>query len=93
MRVEVAYARPGAQLIIPLEVPAGTTAQEAIEASGIARQFPEIEARHAEIGVFGRVVARTRVLEEGDRVEIYRPLVADPKAKRRQRAVRSKPRR
>ena len=85
--VEVAYARPDVQRIVALEVPEGTTLQEAVERSGIAELFPEIDPELAAVGIFGTVVKdRGHVLRDGDRVEIYRPLVADPKAKRAERA-------
>lgn len=93
MRVEVAYARPEVQLILPLEVPAGTRAMAAIEASRIAEQIPGLDLARAVIGVFGQVVSHDRVLEEGDRVEIYRPLPLDPKLARRARVARRKRRR
>lgn len=86
--VEVAYARPDRQVIIPLrQVPAGLTAAEAIERSGILQQFPEIDLTEQKIGIFSKVCGLDQVLEHGDRVEIYRPLRADPKDARRQRAV------
>ncbi len=88
--VEVAYARPDKQRIIPLEVPVGTTVREAIEASGILEEFPEIDLSRNKVGIFGRLTKPDTVLREGDRVEIYRPLIADPKAVRRQRAAQGK---
>jgi hypothetical protein len=85
--VEVAYARPDVQRIVALEVPEGTTLREALERSGIAELFPEIDLERAPVGIFGTVVKdRERVLRAGDRVEIYRPLIADPKAQRAERA-------
>jgi putative ubiquitin-RnfH superfamily antitoxin RatB of RatAB toxin-antitoxin module len=85
--VEVAYARPDVQRIVALAVPQGTTLAEALERSGIAELFPEIDLERAPVGIFGTVVKdREQVLRAGDRVEIYRPLVADPKAKRAERA-------
>jgi len=86
--VEVAYARSDRQVIIPLRhVPAGLTAQQAIEQSGILQQFPEINLAKQKIGIFSKVCSLDQVLEHGDRVEIYRPLLADPKDARRQRAA------
>ncbi|HEX7048013.1 MAG TPA: RnfH family protein [Gammaproteobacteria bacterium] len=85
--VEVAYALPDRQVLIPLTVPAGTTAIEAIRRSGISEQFPGIDLSNGRIGVFGRLCPSERVLEAGDRVEIYRPLVADPKEVRRRLAA------
>lgn len=86
MRVEVAYARPRTQVVIPLEVPSGTTALEAIRRSGVLVFFPEIDLECSAIGVFGRPVAAAQALDPGDRVEIYRPLRADPREVRRLRA-------
>ncbi len=88
--VEVAYARPDRQLIVPLEVPEGTTVAEAIELSGILKEFPEIDLKRNKVGIFGRLTKLSTVLREGDRVEIYRPLIADPKAVRRARAQAGK---
>ncbi|HEX6928322.1 MAG TPA: RnfH family protein [Gammaproteobacteria bacterium] len=88
--IEVAYARPQEQLLVPLRVPAGTTAMQAIVRSGIQERFPELDLSKARIGVFGRLCPHDRVLEAGDRVEIYRPLAADPKEARRRLAARGK---
>lgn len=85
--VEVAWALPERQVIVPLAVPAGTTAEEAIRRSGLLEQFPEIDLAKNKVGVFGRLCPLNRVLDEGDRVEIYRPLKADPKEVRRQLAA------
>lgn len=90
IRVEVAYARRDEQAILPLEAKPGITAREAIERSGILDRFQEIDLRVNKIGIFGRLVAPDQVLEPGDRVEIYRPLVADPKEARKKRAAQGK---
>jgi hypothetical protein len=86
LSVEIAYALPETQLLIELEVVAGTTVGEAIENSGILQRFPQIDLSRQKIGIFGKVVEPDRVLSSGDRVEIYRPLIADPKDARRRRA-------
>ncbi|MGH8641618.1 MAG: RnfH family protein [Burkholderiales bacterium] len=86
LRVEVAYALPERQVVIALEVEEGTTALLAIERSGILQQFTAANPRRDGVGVFGRLVALDTLLREGDRVEIYRRLIADPKAARRERA-------
>ena len=86
MSVEVAYATPGKQLIVAVEVPAGATVAEAVRLSGIEEYFPEIDLDNDPIGIFGRKVRRDRELRAGDRVEIYRPLKADPKHVRRELA-------
>ena len=84
--VEVVYGSPDRQELCALRVPAGTTAMEAVELSGIKRLFPDMIVDEKALGVFSRKVAADYVLQPGDRVEIYRPLVADPKEVRRQRA-------
>lgn len=88
--VEVAYALPRQQLIIPVQVAASATAQEAIEASKIIEKFPEIDLTINEIGVFGKLIPLNTPLRAMDRVEIYRGLIADPKAARKARAEASK---
>src|SRR5690625_3797791 len=89
IRVEVAHALPERQKIIALEVEEGCTVYEAAERSGIQQQFPGLDLATSRMGVFGKVVAKPRetVLAGGDRVEIYRPLLIDPKQVRRQRAA------
>lgn len=86
MKVEVAYARPDEQVIIAVEVDSGTTLEQAIQLSGIVQQFPEIEIGKNKTGIFGKIAKPDTVLREMDRVEIYRPLIADPKESRRRRA-------
>lgn len=93
LRVEVVYALPERQVVIALEVEEGTTALLAIERSGVLQQFPRASPRRDGVGVFGKLVALDTPLREGDRVEIYRPLIADPKTARRERAKLSRTRR
>ena len=88
--IEVAYALPERQKIISLQVEPGTTADEAVTRSGILREFPEIEYPGCKVGIFGKATESDTVLKPGDRVEIYRPLIADPKEVRRQRAAAGK---
>ncbi|PPD48063.1 MAG: RnfH family protein [Methylotenera sp.] len=88
--VEVAYALPDEQLIIPIKVEDGTTAEEAIIASGIMTKFPEIDLRINKVGIFGKLTKLDTKLRHLDRVEIYRPLIADPKEVRKQRAADGK---
>jgi putative ubiquitin-RnfH superfamily antitoxin RatB of RatAB toxin-antitoxin module len=87
--VEIAYALRERQVLLALEVEEGTSARQAIERSGVLRQFPQIDLARDGIGVFGKVVPLDTPLRDGDRVEIYRPLLADPKQARRERAQRS----
>ena len=90
--VEVAYATPEQQKILSLSVPEGTTLMQAAEQSGICGFFPEIDLASAKMGIFGKTVARPaqQALRNGERVEIYRPLIADPKEVRRKRAEKAR---
>ena len=92
MRIEVVYALPSQQVVVALDVPEGTTVYEAAERSGLAEQFPEIDLETIPMGIFGVRVktATTTSLHPGDRVELYRSLIADPKANRRSRAESQK---
>jgi putative ubiquitin-RnfH superfamily antitoxin RatB of RatAB toxin-antitoxin module len=90
IRVEVAYARPDEQAIIPVEVPEGTTLEQAIVQSRIQERFPEIQLQTAKVGVFGKLGKLSATVRAGDRVEIYRPLLADPKEVRKKRAAEGK---
>ncbi|MDR2220937.1 MAG: RnfH family protein [Methylobacillus sp.] len=90
IHVEVAYALPAQQLILELKVPEGTTAEQAVQKSGVLAKFPEIDLAQNKLGIFGKLVKSDTVLREKDRVEIYRPLIADPKEVRRQRAAEGK---
>lgn len=90
MIVEVAYALPTQQVILPVKVPVGTNAEAAIQASGVLAKFPEIDLAVNKIGVFGKLSKLDAELRHLDRVEIYRPLIADPKEVRRQRAAEGK---
>lgn len=97
IRVEVAYALPEKQTLLSLSVPAGTTALEAVEQSGILVSFPQIDVNTDKMGVFSQVLGTKGLddpasykLRERDRVEIYRPLIADPKEVRRRRAEEAK---
>ncbi len=90
INVEVAYATPEKQIIRAVNVDAGTTIGAAIVQSGIMMDFPDLDLEGAKVGIFGKVAAMITVLSEGDRVEIYRPLIADPKEVRRKRAAEGK---
>jgi len=85
--IEVAYATPQKQLILECEVESDTTPRDAVRQSGIDRHFPQIDLENCELGVFGKAVADDYELIDGDRIEIYRPLIADPREIRRQRAA------
>ncbi|MCZ7564239.1 MAG: RnfH family protein [Burkholderiales bacterium] len=88
MTVEVIYATPVKQERYPVEVASGATLAEAIRASGVLRAFPEIDLAVNRVGIYGTLVALERAVSAGDRIEIYRPLLADPKEARRRRARR-----
>ena len=85
-RVEVVYATRERQKLVSLEVENGCTVGEAIERSGLQDEFPDLVIDPRAVGIFSRKVPPEHVLQPGDRVEIYRPLIADPKEARRQRA-------
>ncbi|MFT6372144.1 MAG: putative ubiquitin-RnfH superfamily antitoxin RatB of RatAB toxin-antitoxin module [Gammaproteobacteria bacterium] len=84
--IEVAYATPQRQKIVECEVETGTSLRDAVKLSSILQYFPEIEVETCDLGIFGKAVAPQYELADGDRIEIYRPLIADPKEIRRQRA-------
>lgn len=90
IRVEVCYAKSDVQVMVALTVPTGTTALEAAERSGLVARYPEIDLARQPLGIRGKRVEAGRVLEEGDRVEILRPLTADPKETRRRLAAKGR---
>ena len=89
--VEVAYARPDEQIILKVQLPVGATIEKAIEQSGMLTRYPELGTRQGKVGIFGKLKPVSHMLREGDRVEIYRPLIADPKEVRKLRAAAGKP--
>jgi len=88
MHIEVVLAMPEKQELLVLDLAAGATVADAIEQSGIAAMFEDFELDASKVGIFGQKVTLTQVLSDGDRVEIYRPLLVDPKEVRRQRALK-----
>ena len=94
-KVEVAYATAERQCLLACDVPDGTTVREALRLSGIAVQVGGLDVEQCPVGIFGKQVAdaHERLVEEGDRLEIYRPLLLDPKEARRQRAAQAKAKR
>ncbi len=78
LSVSVSYATAAKQVWLKLEVPAGTTLEEVIAQSGLLKQFPEIDLTQQKVGIFGKICALTTPLSAGDRVEVYRPITADP---------------
>jgi uncharacterized protein len=88
--IEVAYALPKKQIIIPVLVPKGVSVKEAIELSGVLAKFEDIDLSTSQVGIFGKVTTLDKTLRNHDRIEIYRPLVADPKEIRRKRVAEGK---
>ena len=91
--VEVIYALPGHQEIIRVQLPGGSCVREAVEASGMLQKFPDIDPALTRVGIFGKLVDWKTLLTNRDRVEIYRPLLCDPKEMRRERVNRDRDRR
>ncbi|MPW04596.1 RnfH family protein [Paraburkholderia sp. CNPSo 3155] len=90
LTVEVCYALGGEQALIALELPAGATLQQAIDASGILQRFPSIDLNTQKVGVFGKLKPLDTVLADHDRVEINRPLLVDPKVSRQRRVEKTR---
>jgi putative ubiquitin-RnfH superfamily antitoxin RatB of RatAB toxin-antitoxin module len=88
--VEIAYALPDAQALRTLELDAGATVEDVIRRSGLLEDFPEIDLAANKVGIFSKLVKLDEVVRDRDRVEIYRPLIADPKESRRKRAEAGK---
>ena len=90
LSIEVCYGLPEAQTLIPLELPEGSTLQQAIDASGILARHPEIDLAKQKAGIFGKLKPLDAVLAQHDRVEIYRPLIVDPKSARQRRVEKTR---
>ena len=88
--VEIAYALPEEQVIISIKVPTIFNVQQAIEKSGIQKKFPSIDLSKNKVGIFGKKTTLDHILNDRDRIEIYRPLILDPKEMRRKRALKNK---
>jgi hypothetical protein len=88
--IEVSYALPKKQIIIPILVPKDISVKEAIELSGILKKFEGIDLASNQVGIFGKLTTLDKALRDHDRIEIYRPLIADPKEIRRKRAAEGK---
>ncbi len=87
LQVEVAYAEPDRQRVMEIDIAVGSTLEQAIRISGILDEFPGIDLNSNKVGIFGRLCSLQQVLRQGDRIEIYRPLLMDPMEHRRQRAA------
>ncbi|MDR2240598.1 MAG: RnfH family protein [Zoogloeaceae bacterium] len=90
LSIEIAYALPQRQELIRLQLPAGSVVQQAIETSGLIQKYPAIDLKQNKVGIFGKLAKLDTPLRDRDRVEIYRPLIADPKEVRRKRAEEGK---
>lgn len=90
LNIEVCYALPGKQELVKVKLPAGATVQQALEASGLLAKYPEIDLKKNKFGIFAKLSKLDALLRDRDRVEIYRPLIADPKEVRKQRAAEGK---
>jgi hypothetical protein len=90
MKFEVAYGRMDEQALLTVESATPLSVEQAIENSGILQRFPEIDLAGFKVGIFGKATRLDTLLSEGDRVEIYRPLIADPKEARKKRAAEGK---
>jgi uncharacterized protein len=90
LSIDVCYALPDAQTLVSLELAPGATVQQAIDASGILKQHPEIDLTKLKVGIYGKLKPLDTVLADHDRVEIYRPLIVDPKAARQRRVDKTR---
>lgn len=90
IHIDVVYARPERQEVISLVLPAGSTVQQALDASGLVVKYPEIDLAQNRLGIYAKLVKSDTPLRDHDRVEIYRPLIADPKEVRKARAAEGK---
>lgn len=91
MKIEITYALPDRQELVTIDLPEGSTVMQAVEASGLLQKYPEIDPGGVnKLGVFAKLAKADTVLRDRDRVEIYRPLIADPKEVRRQKAAEGK---
>jgi len=91
IQVEVVYALPQRQEVVTVKLPEGASARQAVEASGLLEKYPDIELdRRNKLGIYAKLVKADAELRDRDRVEIYRPLIADPKAVRKKRADEGK---
>lgn len=88
--IEVVYPLPHEQILFQLEVAEGLTIRDGIEASGVLAHYPELDVDNMKVGLFGKMAPMKTVLRAKDRIEIYRPLIADPKEVRKQRAAAGK---
>ena len=89
IEIEVVYGKPNKQVLLSLKVPQGSSIEDAIKLSGIVKHFPEIVPSEATVGIFSKLSKLDNSVAQGDRIEIYRPLTADPKEMRKLRALKA----
>jgi putative ubiquitin-RnfH superfamily antitoxin RatB of RatAB toxin-antitoxin module len=90
LSIEVCYALPDGQTLVAVDLPEGATLQQALDASGILQRYPQIDLGTQKVGVFGKLKPLDAVLADHDRVEIYRPLLVDPKVSRQRRVEKTR---
>ncbi|MDP2534739.1 RnfH family protein [Alteromonas stellipolaris] len=90
MQIEVAYALPTKQSLVDVAIKEGATVEEVIQASNLLKEYPDIDLSSTKVGIWSRVVKLRDTVKDGDRIEIYRPLIADPKEIRKRRAEKAK---
>lgn len=90
VNIEVVYALPEKQVLLSLKVASGSSIEQALQQSGVLRRFPELDLAMMKVGIYSRIVPLTTALVGGERIEIYRPLTADPREMRRKRAEKAK---
>ena len=90
LHIEIAYATPGQQMILECVINADVSPRDAVMQSNIETFFPEIDKQNCDLGIFGKAIRNDHKLQNGDRIEIYRPLLADPKEVRKRRAAEGK---
>jgi putative ubiquitin-RnfH superfamily antitoxin RatB of RatAB toxin-antitoxin module len=88
--IEIVYALPEQQTLLSVQVPEGSTVADGVTLSGILERHPDIDFARSKLGLFGKLSKADALLRDHDRIEIYRPLIADPKEVRRQRAQQDK---
>jgi len=88
IKVEVVYASPENQLVLPVAVESGATVRDAIEVSGLPARVPDFDLETNKVGIYGKVSKLDHELRDGDRIEVYRPLIADPKAAKKKKAAK-----
>lgn len=88
INIEVVYGLPNKQVLLSVPVPVGSTIETCIKISGITKHFPDIIVSEAKVGIFSQAATLATIIKEGERIEIYRPLIADPKEMRKLRAAK-----